>query len=645
MAALMWLADRSEGAMNKYAMLAAAVVVGTGLLFFLSAPSDRVSTSTSEPPAVDGGTYKTRVLVVFDERTNAVVRKSYTVFDPAPEKNLEFEWIAERPSAGDAALVSGEGLLIWREAGKPSYDERAVISRYRGGMKEGRAHGFGELRGLDGLKYEGAWSRGLYDGQGALQLPDGTSYEGAFKAGKFDGEGTLIASDNEAFTGPFVGGLRHGRGKTRLPSGASYQSEWTSGVEDADSRQVRIAQGGPFVPMQFAPDDVRFTFQVDIWPPRVMNYGSLNSPERFNILPDSKGVNSALEGRGSISDDFMGYSSFGLSFWPVPLNVAIRNTSANRVSVSKAYLEVEDSLGELQPMYATYYKPRFGCPNDYLDTRVLFTNYGWRNPESMRFQLAFSNNPTATLGDGSRIVSAGVGTGARVTPLGTIVYDAEADLAALGVNMALLRQHASRVAGFILPETKMPGNEAQLAEALRTDGFDCQGLDDNGCLAKIAGSGMLGRLGPVAYMKDGVLRTTMVGTLNYPWTDAKGVRRTAAVRFNVEVFLGARRRICIGGELATGPTLDPGARTIVDLGVDKAAYRLAVPVNSIDAGQSATLSLLLRAPKSSRHRFRLVVETTDGHTIRSKGLSALFVLPSRDPVKFIDDPFEQRPNP
>src|SRR5262249_52865716 len=139
------------------------------------------------PPSAEPGEWRTRTQSVFDPAQRALLRRMYTVWDPAPSRNLDFVWIADSLADDQEGRVTGKGRLIWRFKGKPAYGPASIFAEFRGVMKDGRAEGYGSYRDATGLAYRGELKNGAMEGRGTLTLPGGEEYIGQMLAGRADG--------------------------------------------------------------------------------------------------------------------------------------------------------------------------------------------------------------------------------------------------------------------------------------------------------------------------------------------------------------------------------------------------------------------------------------------------------------------------
>lgn len=149
-----------------------------------------------------------------------------------------------RSSAKDADVQCGAKLF-------------ADGSAYQGELRQGLAHGTGELRLARGgacagsfeldvphgacrmeeadAVYTGAWRCGLRHGEGEQRWAAGPYelYAGGWADGLFDGKGRLTMRSGETYVGGWQRGLRHGHGEARSGaegSGDYYVGEWRAGA-------------------------------------------------------------------------------------------------------------------------------------------------------------------------------------------------------------------------------------------------------------------------------------------------------------------------------------------------------------------------------------------------------------------------------
>jgi hypothetical protein len=88
------------------------------------------------------GQWRTKTELVFDKSRHQLTRQAFTIWDPAPSRNLDFYWTSVASGSSDHSsntpIVSGEGHLVWRTVWRtrdwPTYDPRSFFAEYRGAM-------------------------------------------------------------------------------------------------------------------------------------------------------------------------------------------------------------------------------------------------------------------------------------------------------------------------------------------------------------------------------------------------------------------------------------------------------------------------------------------------------------------------------
>ena len=340
--------------------LFALCVFLSGACFGAERSDVAVDAVIAAPPAHSAGIWRTKSQPVFDPAERTLIRRMYMVWDPMPERDLDFVWIPSALRDDEEGKVNGVGRLIWRVKGKPAYDPASIFAEYRGVMRDGRADGEGTYFDTTGMSYKGSWKAELMDGLGTLMLPGGDEYIGQMRAGKAHGAGRYIEVTGEIFDGSFVEGKREGIGTTTLPDGSSYRSRWVQGQETEDSRRVRLAQSGGQL-AQAGGGDVRIGIWVDKSKARERGdlvYAASSSGAQLMIQPDNPRLMSMWKGNGEIElkDDEEGqtseYGVFSLNrgqLLPLTLVVEVQNRSAMPIAVAGAYLAVGSSVSDLQP--------------------------------------------------------------------------------------------------------------------------------------------------------------------------------------------------------------------------------------------------------------------------------------------------------
>ena len=116
------------------------------------------------------------------------------LYNPEPEPAETVTW-----SGGCVdGKASGEGRWVWRSSeGNSVYD---------GGVREGKAHGYGTFTTADGDRYEGKWRNDEPHGHGIHVYSDGSRYEGEWRNGQPNRFGTFIWPDGERHEGEWRDG-------------------------------------------------------------------------------------------------------------------------------------------------------------------------------------------------------------------------------------------------------------------------------------------------------------------------------------------------------------------------------------------------------------------------------------------------------
>lgn len=556
------------------------------------------------------GAWRTRSQPDYDPAAQALVRRTYTVWDPLPSRGRDFVWIPASREAEPRERVTGEGRLVWREAGKPAYDPAAFQAEYRGRMRDGRPEGQGLYRERGGLSYEGAWQSGLPHGRGTLKLPSGAEYAGQFRAGAAEGEGRFFDVDGEMFEGAFRKGLRHGRGRTLLPNGGAYLSEWVAGAEVPNSRRLRLAQLGPAAG---ASDDVRLGITVDrVADESMLQYTTSSSESGLLIRPGSKRLMELWKGDGNIqlteqeenpgmrgSYGVFAYSAGDLP--PLSLVFEVQNRGRTPVRLKGAYLDVASSVTDLQPAIQMTGKASGECssrPRPNYSPEVELENFGWGPAERARIRFAFAS-PKTNVGPAGMTLTKQVGTVRANAKLSF-----EPELRAAGVRVDALKQRGEG------------------------PGIACKSKGNaSACLAEIAASGLFGPLGRSLGLDERDIYVNAVGVLDYVWKDGKGVEQARSSPFTTRLLLG---RTPSDAECGEGAEKEPIGRRPLVFRLDETNYRLPVAfARTIPPGRTARYTVVVKAPKSSEHKFKVVLQNVDGQQVVSRPITLTYFLPSR----------------
>jgi len=106
---------------------------------------------------------------------------------------------------------------------------------YYGTVQDGKPHGSGVLRTLDGSRkvYEGDWMAGCRQGTGTAYWSNGGARKGQWASGQMVGEGRadkMPLGGGTTYTGPLLAGKPHGHGTSYHQNGNKlYEGQWENG--------------------------------------------------------------------------------------------------------------------------------------------------------------------------------------------------------------------------------------------------------------------------------------------------------------------------------------------------------------------------------------------------------------------------------
>ncbi|MBN9021602.1 MAG: hypothetical protein J0H08_05815, partial [Rhizobiales bacterium] len=276
-----------------------------------------------------------------------------------------------------------------------------------------------------------------------------------------------------------------------------------------------------------------------------------------------------------------------VQFGPVFVVVDIANEESQTTEVVGAFIDIAESMSDLQP-YLDAWGPADGC-NARLDPQFSLVNSGWGAVEDARLTYAFGTEQEA-LGD------------VYVTDIGS--FDISTDVSLLDGVTAL---------GLDLDQ-------------LQSGDFQCASEDEYAaCLAQWRDSDLLAPLKGAVFSDDNAqLLTRMWGILEYAWTDARGARNQRKSSVIVDFPL---LDVSFGPECGAGGPVERGYPT-VKLPLDVENVR--IPINytaTIAPRAQQRFGFNFVADKSSRHRFRFVVELADGGTVASPDIDLVYFVP------------------
>lgn len=554
------------------------------------------------------GTWAQRVQVIYLGETRSVARKTVRVWDPHPERNLDFIWepaSGEDPGISADGTITGKGKLVWRVRGSASYDPKTIYSVYEGEMRDGRPNGKGRLEIRSGEMFEGEWVNGLLDGKGVHVDIAGNRYEGMFSAGEPNGEGRYLSRTGEIFEGTFKDGLREGKGKTRLAGGTVYESEWDRGKEIGKTRPDMLADAlvGGLLKAQAGGSDAdkleiavvvddRMNQQSD------MQYQHVVRDEDIAIYPTDEGMIAAWEGTGPIDGYSGGFAGIDWQNAPAFVQVDVGTTDGKRVKFDKLELQVQSSQAYRKPMLSL--EGHRGC----IGFRPTFTfkNNGWGDVKDASISVQFTGQSYDQNGDpienppASRTFSKPLGSFTN----GTDVYVDDL-LQQAGVDTA----------------------------KLASERFSCESMDAiDGCKSQVFNAVNFGELTDFVWGNDRLM-TTAKGTLDYSWSDDFGNTYQQSEPFQVDIQLVAIELPPQLAESGDGFGGSPEAIRYqdVDLPINQNDYVVDLPMRGNKSLARYVARLKMHSEMSSFHQFQAVAKLADGSERRSKPVSFYYYHP------------------
>lgn len=352
--------------------------------------------------------------------------------------------------------------------------------------------------------------------------------------------------------------------------------------------------------------DVNVGLLIDRAEPHSERFTGELRGDTFKIVPDDRSLMSAWKGSGSI----VGYGFYGPAPSRLALNVTYKNNLTTNLLIESAYLEIDESMVDRQPVLQLGYDGAEG-DGPGLGTKFTLGNYGWGDPIGGRLEYGFvkPSEPSST----SRW-STPTTVPAIPERMGrSWNYDIDDALARLGVNTLQLRRWS---------------RGACVDSRIR--GIECRAVGDTQCLTELKRDGILGTLADAVTLEDGLLETSLIGRVSFRWKNSDGGVQSYSASFRQDVSMGFRSKRCGPAPppvVVPPPELPSPPRIPVELQLDKRAYRIDLPVRgNIAAGGRGATRLLIRSPKSSGSKLRVVV-TANGTVLRSKDIDLLMFVP------------------
>jgi hypothetical protein len=596
--------------------------------------------------AVGGGAWKEKTQVVWSKGSETLVRRSFQVWDPHPELDLDFLWepgpnVETRDFAG---VVNGTGTLTWHARGAANYDRRYTYSVYKGSFSNGRPEGKGALWMPTGFFYTGEWHEGEMHGRGVLRFESGDKYEGDFAAGKMHGVGKYISTDGTVYFGEFRNGARDGIGRMTLADG-SYRTVWREGKE-IEREQISFAEKEqPWPALRPAAISNTVKLKLSIDQKRAIEfenndpdaesqpYDAEHSRTGMTIHLSSKAIMDAWKNNGMISSGTEKFN-YMVNYWqfaPVLLKAEIENHDSGAATIKSAFLEILESSAELAPYLELHQPEANDCyPDDNYNPVLEFQNLGWEPVKDAK--MTFSLGTTEKRTEDAVVKVGNIANYKKVK--------IESELQKFGVDIERLKKAS----------TPAWEDSGQNREQLEQYAFHCEepdSVDDDKskteenssddrkkvfekCFQDIKRSGVLGRLGDFAYISEygNLILTRVVGRLDYQWSGKGGKINSQSAPFEMSIPL-IQFRLGGGEAGCTEATVRPPTGAILSL--DRTKYRVDLPNKDwsmkLAAGDTKQVGFNVSAAKSSRHVFQIVVQLTDGNQVRSPIVDLTYFRP------------------
>ncbi|OQW91882.1 MAG: hypothetical protein BWK78_03275 [Thiotrichaceae bacterium IS1] len=120
-----------------------------------------------------------------------------------------------------------------------------IQGKYKGGCKNGLAHGKGESHGID--NYIGMFENGYMQGEGKYQWSNGDIYVGRFKKDLKEGHGKLFYKNSSlyaSYEGDFANDLKSGTGILQFRDGSKFQGTF---IDDRREKGTLYNRDGSIV--------------------------------------------------------------------------------------------------------------------------------------------------------------------------------------------------------------------------------------------------------------------------------------------------------------------------------------------------------------------------------------------------------------
>lgn len=601
-----------------------------------------------------GGAWKERTQVVWSKGAGALIRKSVRIWDPHPERDLDFLWEPRLGADSDRSdnVANGPGTLTWYAKGAASYDRRFTYSVFKGVLQNGRPHGRGALVVGAGLSYTGEWLDGEMHGRGIIKLENGDRYEGDFVAGKMHGVGKYTSTDGSVYLGEFRNGARDGAGKLTLADG-EYRTVWERGREIdrqlmPDSAPVRpkatlrMAAISNTVKLTLSIDDKKsIEFENSDPDAQSSTYEAEHAPGAMTIRLASKPVLDAWKGNGKIaSGDADGVPYIMSSSPPVFLKATVENQATDAVQVTGAFLEVSESTTDLAPYLELHPGSTKCCgpPDDY-NPVLDFQNFGWGRVRDARmiYSLGLETKRTdeAVVQLGSFELAKQISVVDRLRQLGANVEKLRKASMAYWIET---RGDGVNPNSFECADGSGPGPDQNTPDK----GASEQDLEAQqqaqeaqyeqhlaACFETIRNSGVLGKLKDLVFRQksDNVLYTLATGRIEYKWSDSAGKSNDRVSTFATRIPL--LRFAPPNAEQGFEEPIERQVKSTA-FSLDRRKYQVPLPKTwnaKLPGSQAMQFDFALSAAKSSHHVFQIVLQLADGNQVRSPTVDLAYFRP------------------
>jgi hypothetical protein len=534
--------------------------------------------------------------LVFDKSSGQSRRTTFSAARMTPDTDLDFVWTPApgQDQTGADGRISGRGRIVWYSRGDHAV-QRSPLAEYVGDMKAGLRDGHGSFGDASGFRYEGDWIAGLPEGKGYLSRANGDEWQASFVGGRATGVVHFTSGSGDVYDGDVSTGIRLGRIPTDIP-----ELQWL--LPDKPS-QLTLAQAAPAgVSISVVADrrrtaqDRKHILSTQECSINTMGYDSAADGQILKVIPDSKLVMGLWKGNINLYQPTtfcFDVSSVPLSFMRIGLSPAFllieaKNGVTSPITIAGAYLDVSSSATDTQPAIQFIYSALGDCGGG-LNPQFSLENLGWGPALNAQLRLKFqsrTNTPSQSI--------------TRTIPslVDQSDFDMTDDLKRFGVNVALLS-----------------GEE----------GLPCKGSQAR-CLASLVNKGVFGKIGnAVRVDPGGLIRARLSGTLQYSWIDnAKGRHdRSSPIEYDVDLGWFHTEGECG----APGPEDVVRAQALV-LKVDQNNYRVALPFHRVlNPNETGRFAFAVEAPRSSQHRFTIVLLLADGRRIVSRPVDLLYYRP------------------